>query len=171
MARRSAPRRPGRGRVAGSAESIVRRAGVADAPEVARLLHDFNTEFSDPTPGVERLTERTRRLLDDGQITVLLAGERPDGLALIRLRPWLWADALAAYLEELYVAPERRGQGLGRALMEVAMETARAAGAARMDLATSETDTAARALYESCGFSNREDGADGPTMLFYERDL
>ena len=30
----------------------VRRGGVGDAGEVARLLHDFNTEFSDPTPGV-----------------------------------------------------------------------------------------------------------------------
>ena len=150
---------------------LVRRAGVADAPEVARLLHDFNTEFSDPTPGVEALSERARRLLATGEITVLLGGERPDGLAVIRFRPSIWTAALDAYLEELYVAPERRRHGIGRALLEAAMEVARAAGATRMDLATSETDTAARALYDSCGFSNREGRRDGPTMLFYERDL
>ena len=150
---------------------LVRRAGVADAPEVARLLHDFNTEFSDPTPGVEALSERARRLLATGEITVLLGGERPDGLAVIRFRPSIWTAALDAYLEELYVAPERRRHGIGRALLEAAMEAARAAGATRMDLATSETDTAARALYDSCGFSNREGRRDGPTMLFYERDL
>ena len=150
---------------------LVRRAGVADAPEVARLLHDFNTEFSDPTPGVEALSERARRLLATGEITVLLGGERPDGLAVIRFRPSIWTAALDAYLEELYVAPERRRHGIGRALLEAAMEVARAAGATRMDLATSETDTAARALYDRCGFSNREGRRDGPTMLFYERDL
>ena len=40
-----------------------------------------------------------------------------------------------------------------------------------MELGTSEDDTAARALYESAGFSNREGRPDGPVMFFYERDL
>ncbi len=51
------------------------------------------------------------------------------------------------------------------------MATARAAGATGIDLGTGETDTAARALYESAGFSNREGEPDGPSMLFYEREL
>ena len=51
------------------------------------------------------------------------------------------------------------------------METARAAGATRMDLNTGETDTAARGLYESIGFTNREGREDGPSMLYYEREL
>jgi ribosomal protein S18 acetylase RimI-like enzyme len=149
----------------------VRRAEVADAREVARLLHDFNTEFSSPTPGVQALTDRVRELLATNEMTVLLAGERPDGVAVIRFRPSLWSNDLDAYLEELYVAPEQRGRGIGRALLEDTMEAARAAGATRMELGTSETDTAAIALYEICGFTNREDGPDGPTMYFYERDL
>lgn len=149
----------------------VRHGGVADAAEVARLLHDFNTEFSEPTPGVEALAQRIGQLLEDGEVTVLLGGEAPDGLALFRLRPSLWADGLDAYLEELYVAPARRGEGVGRALLEEAMQAAREAGAIRMDLGTGETDTAARALYESCGFTNREGGPDDPIMLYYERDL
>jgi hypothetical protein len=40
-----------------------------------------------------------------------------------------------------------------------------------MCLATSEGDVAARALYESAGFSNREGDPDGPIMYFYEREL
>lgn len=110
-------------------------------------------------------------MLEDGDITVLLGGDGPDGLALFRLRPSLWAEGLDAYLEELYVAPPRRGEGLGRALLEAAMQAAREAGAVRMDLGTGETDTAARGLYESCGFTNREGGPDNPLMMFYERDL
>jgi ribosomal protein S18 acetylase RimI-like enzyme len=104
-------------------------------------------------------------------MTVLLGGERPDGLAVLRFRPSFWSGAPDAYLEELYVAPERRGEGMGRALMEAAMDTAREAGAKHMDLGTSVDDTAARGLYESCGFTNREHAPDGPVMLFYERDL
>ena len=51
------------------------------------------------------------------------------------------------------------------------METARAEGAEQMEIGTSETDTAARGLYESAGFTNREGKPDGPVMLFYEREL
>ena len=40
-----------------------------------------------------------------------------------------------------------------------------------MDLGTSETDVAARGLYDSAGFTNREGKPDGPVMLYYERDL
>jgi ribosomal protein S18 acetylase RimI-like enzyme len=149
----------------------VRRATAADAAEVARLLHDFNTEFSDPTPGVAVLKERVARLLAAGEMTVLLAGDTPAGLAQIRFRPSVWTGAVDAYVEELYVAPHARGRGLGRALIEAAMDAAGKAGATRIDLATSEADTAAIALYESSGFSNREGGPDGPRMLFYERDL
>jgi GNAT superfamily N-acetyltransferase len=149
----------------------IRRAQIVDAPKVASLLHDFNTEFSDPTPGVEVLAPRIVQLLEDGEVTVLLGGEGPDGFALFRLRPSLWADGLEAYLEELYVAPPRRGEGTGRALLEETMRAARHAGAIRVDLCTGETDTAARALYESCGFTNHEGGPSDPIMLYYERDL
>ncbi len=149
----------------------VRRATPDDALEVAHLLHDFNTEFGDPTPGVRVLTERIRELLATGAITVLLGGRGPDGLALTRLRPSLWSESLDAYVEELYVVPDQRGGGLGRALLDSAMEDARRAGAAHIELGTSVDDTAAIALYESAGFTNREREPDGPSMLFYERDL
>lgn len=151
-------------------EIPIRRAGVRDAKEVARLLHDFNTEFSEPTPGPKALARRARQLLESGEITVLLGGGGPDGIALIRFRPSIWSDSLDAYLEEFYVAPERRGRGIGRVLLDQAITVAREAGAMRMELGTGETDTVARALYERFGFTNRE-GPDGPLMMFYERDI
>jgi GNAT superfamily N-acetyltransferase len=149
----------------------VRRATVADAESIGQLLHDFNSEFDDPTPGPVALAARVRELLTAGDITVLLAGGEPHGLAVLRFRPAIWARALDCYLEELYVVPDRRGQGLGRALMEAAIELARREGAAHMDLGTSDDDVAARALYESLGFSNREGKRDGPLNYFYEREL
>ncbi|MBA2637571.1 MAG: GNAT family N-acetyltransferase [Solirubrobacterales bacterium] len=154
-----------------SSEPVVRRAGLADAAAAGQLLNDFNREFDEPTPGPGKLGERLHRLLQEGQTAVLLGGPRPDGLAVVRFRPSLWTDALECYLAELYVSPDRRGHGLGRALMLAALELARHEGADYMDLGTSEDDVAARALYESLGFSNREGKPDGPVNLFYEREL
>lgn len=152
-------------------EIRVRVAGPDDAPAIGRLLHEFNTEFGEPTPGVAALTEYARRLLDEGEMTVLLAGDDRDGISLIRFRPSVWTGAPEAHLQELYVVPALRARGIGRALLEATMAAARAAGATGIDLNTGSTDTVARALYESCGFSNREGSPDGPLMLFYERDL
>jgi ribosomal protein S18 acetylase RimI-like enzyme len=152
----------------------VRRATTDDAGDIGRLLHDFNTEYDDPTPGAERLAERIRTLMTGGDTVVLLAGDGPDGpdgLAVMRFRPAIWSEALECYLAELYVVPARRGGGLGRALMNAAMEVARETGADYMDLGTSEADVAARALYESLGFSNREGKPDGPLNYYYEREL
>jgi ribosomal protein S18 acetylase RimI-like enzyme len=152
-------------------EIQVRLATVEEAAAIARLLHDFNLEFTEPSPGVEFIAEKVRHLLETGEVTVLLAGEGPDGLALLRFRPALWSEGLEAYLQELYVVPELRGRGIGRALMERTLELVRERGADGIDLNTGETDTAARGLYESMGFTNREGGPDGPSMLFYEREI
>jgi GNAT superfamily N-acetyltransferase len=151
--------------------SEIRRASASDAVTVAQLLHDFNSEYDEPTPSVPALTERLGELLADGAITVLLTGNPPTGFALFRLRPSLWAKAGDAYLEELYVVPAQRRRGMGRALLNAAIDAARDAGANHFELTTGETDTEARTLYESRGFTNREGSPDGPRMLYYELDL
>jgi ribosomal protein S18 acetylase RimI-like enzyme len=152
-------------------DPTVRLAQPVDADSVGRLLHDFNTEFGDPTPGPGRLAKRIRELLGEGQTTVLLAGAGPDGLAVLRFRPGIWSEALECYLAELYVVPDQRGRGLGRALMRAAIANARERGADHMDLGTGQQDVVARALYESLGFSNREGKPAGPIQYFYEREL
>ena len=149
----------------------VRRATPGDAPAVARLLHDFQAEYDEPSPGVEMLEERYEELIRSKEMIVLLVGEGPDGFAQLRFRPWVYSAGLHSYLEELYVVPGLRGNGRGRALLQAAMYTARGEGAEQMELGTSEDDVAARKLYESAGFINRERGPDGPVMFFYERVL
>ena len=63
------------------------------------------------------------------------------------------------------------GGGSGGRCSRRRSRLAREAGATGIDLNTGETDTAARALYESMGFTNREGSPDGPSMLFYEREI
>ncbi len=149
----------------------VRRATVEDAAQLGRLLRDFNLEFDEPTPAAETIAGTVRRLHEAREIEGLLAGEGPDGFALLRFRPALWSEGAEAYLQELYVVPSLRGQGIGKRLLEESLALARERGADTIDLNTGETDTAARGLYESMGFSNREGGPDGPSMLYYEREV
>jgi ribosomal protein S18 acetylase RimI-like enzyme len=148
----------------------IRIADRTDADAIGRLLYAFNREFDEPTPEPPALAERMRQLLDGGDTLVLLAGDGPDGLAVLRFRASIWSDGLECYLAELYIAPARRGQGLGRQLMEAVLRAARDRGADTMDIGVDEPDVAARRLYESLGFSNRS-GGDGPLMYVYEREL
>jgi ribosomal protein S18 acetylase RimI-like enzyme len=150
---------------------MIRRATAADADEVARLLHDFNAEYEEHSPGVGALAEHARSLLEAGEITVLFAGEGPDGFSLLRFHRSIYNGRPDAYVQELYVVPERRGEGIGRALLDASLDAAREAGAPHIELTTSEGDVEALSLYESSGFTNREGGPDGPRMLYLERDL
>jgi ribosomal protein S18 acetylase RimI-like enzyme len=59
-------------------------------------------------------------------------------------------------LYDLFVTPEARGTGAGRALMEAAEAHARAAGAARLELQTAKTNKVGQSLYESCGWKRDE---------------
>ena len=148
----------------------IRLATRPDAGAIGELLYAFNREFDEPTPASSALAERMRQLLDGGDTLVLLGGDGPDGLAVLRFRAAIWSAGLECYLAELYVVPARRGQGLGGELMRAALREARDRGADTMDIGVDEPDTAARRLYEGLGFTNRS-GGDGPLMYVYEREL
>jgi ribosomal protein S18 acetylase RimI-like enzyme len=147
----------------------VRIATSADAPAVGELLDRFNRDFNDFTPGPAAMAQRITELIAGHDTMVLLAEEPPAGLAVLRLRPALWTQGLECYLAELYVVPERRRRGLGRAIMLGAIATAKSRGAASMDLGTDEGDHAAHALYKSLGFRNT--GARGEVSYVFELDL
>ena len=98
-------------------------------------------------------------------------GGPADGFSQFRLKRSHYTGRPDAHVEELYVVPARRGQGIGRALLEATIDAAREAGATHIELTTGGDDAEARSLYESTGFTNREGAPDGPRMLYYEREL
>lgn len=153
------------------AARALRIGGPADAGLLARMFVEFNAEFDFHEPAEDTVARLAGPQLESGEIAVLFAGDEPAGFAQLRFRRSLYAPGPDALLEELWVRPHARGTGLGRALLEAAMDLARERAATRMELGTSVTDVAARSLYESVGFSNHEGGPDGPSMLYYEREL
>ncbi|MFW5469608.1 GNAT family N-acetyltransferase [Knoellia sp. CPCC 206435] len=137
----------------------------------ATLFADFQSEYDDPVPEVDWMQGHLSRLVEGGDTSVLLAGDPAVGLAILRFRTATWADVLEAHLAELYVAPEHRNRGIGRAFLTDLLGHCRSRGAAYVDLNTSEDDEAARHLYESFGFDCHEGRGEGPLAIYYEKDL
>lgn len=71
-------------------------------------------------------------------------------------------------LNDLYVDPDARGTGAGRALTEAVLESAEASGASAVHLETHEDNAGARRLYETTGFNL---SGQGDEFLEYTRTL
>ena len=153
------------------ADTDVRRATPTEAGLVGRLLFDFNTEFETETPSAVEFEERFARLLTDDDVVVLLAGGAdPVGFAYLTLRPSPYFDGPLAQLEELYVVPDLRDQGIGTALLTAALDLCRGRSAGELHINVDEDDTDTRRFYERHGFLNILPGTDY-RMLFYEIEL
>jgi GNAT superfamily N-acetyltransferase len=70
------------------------------------------------------------------------------GIAHIILHRSCWSDAPYCYLQDLFTAPDRRGCGIGRTLIEHVRVIATAKGATRLHWLTHETNAIAMALYD-----------------------
>lgn len=147
-----------------------RRATPDDAAVVARLLHDFNTEFSTPTPEVAVLQARLTQLLAGDDVVVLLTGEPASGVAVLSFRPNVWYPGPVAILDELYVRPELRGRRLGSALLDAALDVVRGRGGELMEINVDGDDADARRFYGARGFTNTEPNQTDP-MFYYYREL
>jgi GNAT superfamily N-acetyltransferase len=149
---------------------LPRLATPADAADVALLLHDFNVEFDTPSPGVDMLAPRLRRLLAGDETFAILVGRPSVAVALVTLRPNVWFAGPVALLDELYVVPSWRGRGVGSAVIELLLSTARGRSVALVEINVDEGDTGARRFYERHGFAASEPGST-ERALYYFREL
>ncbi len=147
-----------------STDTRVRLASVGDAALIARLLTAFNAEFDAEVDPLEVLVPRLERLLDDSAVFAVLAGEV--GFGLVSLRPVVWFDGPVGVLDELYVAPALRSQGLGSALLAAVRAELRARAAGELHINVDEVDADTRRFYERHGMTNVEREEDGRMLLY-----
>jgi GNAT superfamily N-acetyltransferase len=147
----------------------VRRATPDDAAVLGRLLWDFNTEFDTETDDADVLAERFGRLLTLDDIVAVLAeddGGAPVGFAFLSLRPAIWYDGPVSQLEELYVVPDLRSQGIGTLLLDLSRRLVRELGSPEMHIGVDEVDVDTRRFYERHGYVNIEEGVDYRMLLY-----
>lgn len=142
--------------------SAVRLATTGDAAVLARLLWDFNTEFETEVDDVGVLADRFSRILGLPEVFAVLAERegRAVGFALVTLRPAIWFDGPVSQLEELYVVPDLRDQGIGTRVLELCRTHARHLGSPEMHINVDEVDVDTRRFYERHGWVNVEEGTD-----------
>jgi ribosomal protein S18 acetylase RimI-like enzyme len=144
---------------------VVRLATEEDAGDVARLMMGFRDWQGRKEPSDASIEQSVRRLMRDPNTEYLLGGDPPAGVLQLRFRHSVWTGTDDAHLEDLFVDESVRGSGLGRALVEAALERARRRGCARIELDANEANEPALMLYRSVGFGSWSDAAGGNDLF------
>ncbi|MBI2584257.1 MAG: GNAT family N-acetyltransferase [Rhodospirillales bacterium] len=97
------------------------------------------------------VTDATWRCLMDADSPLfgLVACDGPViGIVNCVLHPVTWSERPACYLEDLFVAPEARRKGAGRALIQAVLDRGQQMGWYRVYWMTKRDNRTARALYD-----------------------
>jgi ribosomal protein S18 acetylase RimI-like enzyme len=136
----------------------TRLATLDDLDRVAALFDPYRQFYQQPAdrPRARQfIQERLQR-----HESVLLVAETASGgvVGFCQLYPLFCSvRAVRMYvLYDLFVTPEARGTGAGRALTLAAEAHAASSGASRLELSTARTNTVAQSLYESLGWVRDE---------------
>ena len=149
----------------------IERADL-DSPAAQALIDALNVELVDRYP--EAGANHFRLDLNEvsaGQGAFLIASldDAPVGCGALRR-----LNTTEAEIKRMYVTPERRGQGIGRAILNALELEARQLGAVRVVLETGERQPEALALYGRAGFSviaNFGEYVDSPLSVCMAKDL
>lgn len=123
---------------------IVRLAESTPAAiELCSTAADFATALSGDNPAIHALIAEH----DNASL----------GVVIFYLTYSTWYGAPGVYVQDIFVAEESRGAGVGRKLLAGAVKWAAARGATHMKLSVDRDNTTAQSFYERCGMFHRDD--------------
>jgi GNAT superfamily N-acetyltransferase len=151
----------------------IRRAdrGERDVALITPLFDSYR-QFYGVAPDPQAATAFIRDRLQAKESVIFLAEAGAEGarepVGFVQLFPSFSSVAACRIwvLNDLFVAPDARGQGVGRALLEAARQHAVQTGAKRLTLETMTENRAARSLYEEQGYVR-----NGDSVRFYTLEL
>ncbi len=139
-----------------SAPVLTVSAPTEATPEIVeavrRLLPLLSTSASPPT------AEHVAEIVAGPATTLFVARDGDDGpiLGILTLAIFRIPSGVRAWIEDVIVAEEARGQGCGEALNRAALDAAASAGVRSVDLTSRPSREAANRLYQRMGFVARE---------------
>ncbi len=143
--------------------------GESDLSELAPMLRGY-CDFYEVDPSDDKLAAMSRALIANPAEGVQLIARNQVGTAVVPTGFatifWTWQTLYAArvgVLNDLFVTPQARGTGTGRALIEHGLQLCRDRGAEKLVWETAPDNTTAQRLYDGIG-------AEKSTWLTYELD-
>lgn len=146
----------------------IRPATLVDLPTVLQLMQQlaaFEGYLADFRVTVADLV--ARGFTDIPQFDLLVADNDQHlcGYAVLVYQPFSYDLTVVATLKELYVETSHRGSGIGQALFQAAVQTARNKGAKRLNWLVLKDNVPARQFYQQQG------GHPSRDWIGYEKNL
>jgi GNAT superfamily N-acetyltransferase len=132
----------------------IRPATIVDVPIILQLIRDLATYERAP----KEVTATETQLIDVlfggrpvAEVLLAFEDEMPIGFAVFFHNFSTWLGRPGLYLEDLFVKPEARGKGYGRALLIHLAKIARDRGCGRMEWAVLDWNEPAIQFYNKIG--------------------
>jgi GNAT superfamily N-acetyltransferase len=132
----------------------IRPARVEDVPIILQLIRDLATYERAPhevTATEEQLVDVLFGERPAAEVLLAFEGQSPIGFAVFFHNFSTWLGRPGLYLEDLFVKPEKRGKGYGRALLVELAKIGRNRGCGRMEWAVLDWNEPAIKFYRSLG--------------------
>lgn len=141
-------------------EFVIRPACVEDVPVILQLIRDLATYERAPdevTATEEQLVDVLFGKRSAAEVLLALEGQSPVGFAVFFHNFSTWLGRPGLYLEDLFVEPEKRGKGYGRALLVELAKIARERECGRMEWAVLDWNEPAIKFYRALGAKPMDD--------------
>jgi GNAT superfamily N-acetyltransferase len=132
----------------------IRPASVEDVPVILELIRDLATYERAP----DEVTATEEELIDvlfgerpAAEVLLVFEGQSPVGFAVYFYNFSTWLGRPGLYLEDLFVKPDKRGKGYGRALLVELAKIARDRECGRMEWAVLNWNEPAIKFYRTLG--------------------
>src|SRR5438105_7538876 len=138
----------------------IRPACLEDVPVILQLIHDLATYERAPdevSATEEQLVEVLFGERPAAEVLLAFEEESPVGFAVYFHNFSTWLGRPGLYLEDLFVKPDKRGKGYGRALLVELAKIARDRGCGRMEWAVLDWNEPAIKFYRTLGAKPMEE--------------
>lgn len=140
--------------------TVIRFAEPADVGTIlhfVRELAEYERELDKVVATEALLHQALFSTPPAAEALIAEAGGAPVGLALFFHNFSTWTGWRGLYLEDLYVTPEARGTGVGKALLKRLAQIAVERGCSRFEWAVLDWNTPAQEFYKAMGANIMED--------------